>query len=263
MELRAVNLSGVNISTGGGGPSGPIVTSGLQLQLRPSSYFGGSTWTDTQGNANATLYGSPTYSSTGFFFDGTTTYGTLPSIPDVTDFGNTGSFTLEIWFRASSSGNPLGGQIMLEKWNGQSGAMYATPYAATYSLLTLQSSFGSQSPNSSGAFTFTSDMMADTWYQTVCVWNYTGSEIAGNQAYKTTAYKNTVAAPYKGNLSIFPNSPSNNFIATIARRRDASPGDSNPSWFKGNIGIIRIYNRALSQEEISQNFNGDKGIFGI
>lgn len=40
--------------------------------------------------------------------------------------------------------------------------------------------------------------------------------------------------------------------------------DNGPTWpFSGKIGIVQIYNRALSQEEIKQNFNSLRGRYGI
>jgi hypothetical protein len=34
-------------------------------------------------------------------------------------------------------------------------------------------------------------------------------------------------------------------------------------WFKGNMGIIQIYNRALSASEVLQNFNATRTRFGV
>jgi hypothetical protein len=43
-----------------------------------------------------------------------------------------------------------------------------------------------------------------------------------------------------------------------------SPGISNyPSWFKGNISNVQIYNRALAESEIKQNFEALRGRYGI
>jgi hypothetical protein len=40
-------------------------------------------------------------------------------------------------------------------------------------------------------------------------------------------------------------------------------GHTGASWFNGQIAQVQIYNRALSQAEITQNFNATKGRFGI
>jgi len=34
-------------------------------------------------------------------------------------------------------------------------------------------------------------------------------------------------------------------------------------YFKGSIGSVRVYNRALSADEILQNYNATKGRFGL
>ena len=34
-------------------------------------------------------------------------------------------------------------------------------------------------------------------------------------------------------------------------------------WFSGNVPVVRIYNRALSLTEITQNYNAQKSRFGL
>ena len=38
---------------------------------------------------------------------------------------------------------------------------------------------------------------------------------------------------------------------------------SSQEWFKGNIGIVRQYNRALTASEVLQNFNAQKSRYGL
>ena len=255
--------AGIDLNAGG---ITPVVSSGLQVQLRPSSYTGsGSTWTDTQGNANATLVGSPTYSgSYGFTFDGSTQYGTLPSIFGVTDFDNSGSYTIEIWLNGAN-GQLMAGSIPLSK-RATSGAgngnyPYVMEYTEPNNLISNYASVAS--PFQGGTNAISGNVLTNTWYQNICVWNYTGSDIGGNGADKNTAWLNGVKQTISnGNLSTF-SSPSNNDLVGIARQLGLPPTGQIPGWFKGQIGIIRIYNRALTSTEIQQNFDADKSIFGL
>jgi hypothetical protein len=244
--------------TSGGAESGPIVTSGLQVQLRPSSYSGsGTTWTDTQGNADATLVGSPSYNgTTGFTFDGSTQYGTLPSIFDKTDFDNSGSYTIEVWFNATV-GQPVISSILLSK-RANLNAQY--PYAVDYSEPANVVSNYADSGGQNATNAVSVNVLVSNWYQNICVWNYTGSDIGENGADKNTAWLNGVKqTSSNGNLSNYA-SPSNNYQVSIA---GPAQGAGGAGGFKGQIGIVRIYNRALTGAEIQQNFDADKGIFGL
>jgi hypothetical protein len=40
-------------------------------------------------------------------------------------------------------------------------------------------------------------------------------------------------------------------------------GNGDASLFNGDIAVVRVYNRALTSTEISQNFNALRGRFGI
>jgi hypothetical protein len=240
-----------------------VVTSGLQVQLRPSSYSGsGTTWTDTQGNANATMIGSPTYNgTTGFTFDGASQWGTLPSVFGTTDFDNSGSYTIEVWFRGAAEGQTMAASIVFGKHTSGTNIY---PYEMSFSPSgqTISNTAGVVTPFQGNTNGMASPVFSNVWYQSICVWNYTDSNIGGNDADKNTAWLNGVKQPTQGNLTTF-SSPSNNFQTSIARRLGLGPTGQTPGWFKGQVAIVRIYNRALTSTEIQQNFNADKGIFGL
>ena len=40
-------------------------------------------------------------------------------------------------------------------------------------------------------------------------------------------------------------------------------GGEYSQWFNGRMGIVRYYNAALTNNQISQNFNADKSIYGL
>ena len=246
-------------------PAPPVVSSGLQVQLTPSSYSGsGATWTDTQGNASATLVGSPSYSgATGFTFDGSSQYATLPSIFGKTDFDNSDGYTIEIWFRPSA-GQVMGSSILFGKrataGAGNGNYPYQMEYAEGSNLI---SNYASCVSPFQGNTVANATVLANNWYQNVCVWNYTGSSIGGNGADQNTAWINGVKqTTSNGNLSTF-SSPSNTDLVSIARQLGLPPTGQLPGWFKGEVGIVRIYNRALTSTEIQQNFDANKDTFGL
>lgn len=227
-----------------------VVSSGLQVQLTPNSYSGsGTTWTDVQGNANATLTGTPTYnSSTGFTFNGTSQYARIPSTAGVTDFTNTNNYTVEVWF------NPTAGQpnaslaTVFEKWNQNNQAAY--PYALRY----VESSGTMQFPVYDGTNNPSPTMSGFTtgnWWQAVGTWNFS-TRIA-------TPYRNGVIGTAVSLTGV--NAVSNTSQVGVAHR--ISTAGVAQFLFKGGIGVIRIYNKALTQAEIIQNFYATKGLFGL
>ena len=40
-------------------------------------------------------------------------------------------------------------------------------------------------------------------------------------------------------------------------------GGGTDEFFKGNVGFVKQYNRALSAQEVLQNYNATKGRFGL
>ena len=53
-------------------------------------------------------------------------------------------------------------------------------------------------------------------------------------------------------------------ITPIRNTNIGTTGDNvNLAFLNGKVAIARIYNRALSQAEITQNYNAQKGRFGL
>ena len=85
-----------------------IVTDGLVLALdaaNPKSYPGsGTTWYDLSGNGNhATLYNSPVWNGTYFSFDGTNSYASF-TVPTSSVYFPSASLTYEITFQEQNNG---------------------------------------------------------------------------------------------------------------------------------------------------------------
>jgi hypothetical protein len=87
-----------------------------------------------------------------------------------------------------------------------------------------------------------------TWYQSVGT--YDGSTI--------TQYTNgsSIATQTASSIATDTTQP-----IRIACRWDSQNAPTD--FFPGNIGVIRIYNRALTQTEVTQNFNATRWRYGI
>jgi hypothetical protein len=215
-------------ATGGGG----IVTSGLVMHLdagNAASYPGtGTAWTDLTGNGNnGTLTNGPTYSAAdggSIVFDGSNDY---------VDCGNAASlqvstYTLEIWFKATSANSGYRGLLVKQ---------------LAYGLFLLNNTLGSYDWPST-AFLSTGINAGDgVWRQAVLTMTAGGSR---------TIYVNA-ASIISGTGSV-----SNQ---TVPVTIGGEPGGLQYS--QSNIAISRIYNRALSAAEITQNFDAQKARFGL
>lgn len=228
------------------------VTQYLQVSLTPDSYPGsGTTWTDSISGASATLTGSPTYDSqTGFTFDGTTSqYARMPSVDGETNFSNTAQYSVELWFNPAA-GQPSGTLATLfEKWNStnQSRYPYVFRYGENTSTVNIAAYDGVNGPTAS-----VPGVTTGSWYQLVVVFDFVADTM--------TPYLNGVAAGSPVSLAAL-NQVSNTSQVGIAHRIGTT--GTAEFMYKGSIGIIRIYSQALSSADVAQNFNADRGRYGL
>jgi hypothetical protein len=226
-----------------------IVTSGLTLNLdagfSPSfatipSNANSSTvtpWYDLSGNGNnGTLTNGPTYSSIGggsIVFDGVDDYVSCGNVL----FNNVSAVTISIWVNIQTFTN---GNTIISKGAQAEGSN--TTFAA---WIISSSGIRNRFYNSTGTsgLVDTGTLSQNTWYN--LTWTYNGSAI--------TVYTNSIigetaalSSPLKTNTNPL----------SIAR-----------SIYGNNTQMIcsgtQIYNRALSQAEITQNYNATKGRFGL
>jgi hypothetical protein len=236
-----------------------IVTDGLVLNLdagNTASYPGsGTTWTDISGNGNnGTLTNGPTYSSA----NGGSIV--LDGVDDRVSFVNgtsviTTNLTIDIIIAVpnplfSQSGFYFAGIIGLygdnnyyRECNVQIGNTDNLPSPSTFGAVVqfLNSAGNTLNAISFGTFSFSTVPINLTYTQT------------GNTA---TTYVN------------------GNFVATSSITKYTRPGDTNLEmgwvnnaanygYYRGNIFSTKIYNRALSATEVSQNYEALRGRFGI
>jgi hypothetical protein len=220
-----------------------IVTSGLVLCLdagNTKSYPGsGTAWTDLSGSGyNGTLTNGPTFSNTnggGIVLDGTNDY------VDTTLTGVINDVTVECWFNGTKTarnhlwnfGNtatdtPPGNNLMCDLNDG-------------YDLWVFWNSGGTNRVryNITGNFTdSTNRSLVFTHTGTTNKVYSNGVELVITESGGTQSFSNVNAA---GSFNL---------------------GGS--SWtFGGTIFLARVYNRALSAAEVSQNYNALRGRYGI
>ena len=231
-------------------------TSNLTLYYNPAlteSYSGsGNAINDLAGNGTtATLYNSPAYNAaTGFAFNGTNQYATIPSVAGVTNFTNTQQYSVEIWFRPSNGQVNAGEAELLEKWNLNNESRY--PFVFRYNEST-SSLFVACYDGPNFKSVTASGFPVNTWKQAVGVFDFVTNTL--------TMYRDGVAV---GTTSISGmGQVSNTSPITIGTRLNTGGTTSPGIMYKGNVGIIRMYNKPLTAAEVLNNFNITKGTYGL
>ena len=209
-----------------------IVTSGLVLNLDAgwyNSYSGTTTWFDIKGGYNGTLINGPTFnggSQGAIVFDGSDDYVNLGSIAQIAP--GTGDFTIEFWI------NPT-------NWSNTYMPLLTTTVTNGIWIGKVENNFALRTYN-------VADDLQSTTFPTPGVWTNVMIQRSGNIA---TIYYNTI--------SIVSGTVTRNYAqgtTEIAR-------DGVTSVFNGKISTVKYYNRALSPQEILQNYNAQKSRFGF
>lgn len=223
-------------------------TTGLILYYNPAnpvSYPGFGTTVNSVA-AGTNLSGSMsnlTYTSPAFNFNGTSSQ--ISVADNALLEPGTGDWTMEAWVNYSVVG--LGTENIISKTDNG-----GTASAWSYGLRTVASGStymeignGTTSVTSPG-YTVTTN----TWYQIVGVWTniaantielYVNGASQGSNSHAFTSVKNAGFPMYIGSYN----------------------GGEFSQWFNGKIGIVRIYNTALTSAEVLQNYNADRSFYGI
>ena len=219
--------------------TGPdIVTDGLVLALdagSKKSYPGsGTTVYDLSGYGNnGTMVNNVYHNGSAFVFDGNIDYITCGSDTslDITD-----AITLTAWVNANSiaaNGHVIG--------KAQYGNGYILHHDAVYEG---PSGGGFQTTNvDNEAFEWGQNITINKWYY-VC-YTYDGSTERG--------YYNDTLINSKSN----PGSISSNAAS------DLKIGMNSSDCWNGQIAIVNIYNKALTAQEVLQNYNATKSRFNL
>jgi hypothetical protein len=223
-----------------------VVPNGLVFNVDPGNFYTFPKYTspilELKQNATGSMGGNMAYSSLAggtFISDGNSDY---------VDFGKTpanfptGDISVFVWIRASTLNN--GWNIFLTKWftdvSGTGG--YSDFHYAIYPSggLYYQNLYTTTQSNLFGA----TALSTNTWYQV-------GFTIGG------------------GNMQMYLNGATDGALRANSRTNYTQSnlwlGDARTSvgGFIGNIGSVAIYNRAITADEVFQNFNATKHKYGL
>jgi len=219
-----------------------IIRDGLVLNLdagNSSSYPGtGSTWTDLSGNNNhGTLENGPTYSSANggsIVFDGVN--DRVSAFP--TQISGTGSKTISLWIKINTTSRTgLAGTRSLSEWGwgftvNRNGTGTLAFYDTRGSDLNVAAGLGT-----------------NIWYNVSVT--YDNSRIV-------TLYVNGLQVGISSTPFAALNASTFN---GVIGNEDEYESFTHP--FKGNIAQVAIYNRALTANEVLNNYNALKSRFGL
>ena len=189
--------------------------------------------TDRHGNADSA-----------YEFDGQSNYISIADSPQV-DFARTQDFAIMVWLQvaAEQPSNTIGDNDIIEKWND---GKTSYPYVIRYHNAT------SQWPGTIGVNRYDGTNSASLLTKTLF-----NDEQFHHLAYVKTG--DTLQLYVDGKLEAqrkdtITGETTNNSPLFLGRRGT----DAMPNFFKGNIDELFIYNRALTESEIQQLYNGTK-----
>ena len=229
--------------------SNSVVTSNLVAYYDPgliASYPGtGTTINNVSGAAPNGAMSNITYTDPYFTYNGSSS---TVSIADaaVLEPGS-GSWTMEAWFNVSSAATS---GVILGKFD-DGGLAQDVSYSIRYSTgRSLFAQFSNGAPATfvnSSTYTFS----FNTWYQAVYVWTNTVET-------KTidTYINGTLIGTVNHTFTSLLNAPNPLYLGSYN-------GGEFPQWVNGRIGIVRLYNTALSGAQVLQNYDANRTLYGI
>jgi hypothetical protein len=221
-------------------PVPPIVTNGLIFHVDAASYTGGSTLPDLSGNGNTvTMINSPTYSSNNGGYIQLTTSQHLRT--EASRVNVVRPLTAEIWVYMESTN-----RFSLMHKDSQysidikdTGNSYAYADGSTWSYAT----YGTRSAAGIGT--------RNVWKQIV----YTKDSSNTVRVYVNGVLQDTRT----GFGSSFSNNTNPLWLTGYGGSTSSLPSPG----MQGRFAIARMYNRQISDAEVSQNFNATKARFGL
>jgi hypothetical protein len=254
------------------GNNGPkIVTDGLVLYLdaadrKSLSGSGATAWNDLSGRSNNfTLYNSPTFNSSyggELRFDGTNDYARNRNNSIINNIAANG--TVEIWYRTYDG--VLGGLnysrlISVANDTGTGSDSTSTQGTnndySTFFCLARNNGANYYSlwyNNSAIAFGGTTTYADDIYRQLIFSWSSTST---------ATTFRHYINTVSQTSASYGRNNYSGANNITLAMNCLGAISNTSTETNKGAYSIVRLYSKTLSQAEITQNFNAQRGRFNI
>ena len=233
---------------GGGGGGGPAVTSGLVLQLdagNVSSYPGsGTTWSDVGGAYSGVLTNGAAYSSDDggvIRLDGTNDYVNIGDHSSLrAPIGS--AITIQMWAKISSATD----------WDGLFSKQYGAASYDGFSLVTgnnnkLQLNMNGGGVNGIYESGSNNVWTTNTWYLFTAIVHFGGN---------SKVYVNTSKVIDANNAE--SNMPSPDAPLRIGQGIQDSAG--HPAM---DVGQFYFYNKALTEQEITDNYNATKSRYGL
>lgn len=222
-----------------------IVTSNLVAWYDPSSsasYPG--TGTTIYNLASSSLNGTMsniTYTNPYFAYNGTSSQINIADAAALEP--GSGDWTMEAWVYLSSG---TGSKVVLGKFDPGGGSQ-----DVSYSIRIQGAGIYSQIGNGSTVVdTALYTLPLNTWTQVVYVWK----NVATNslEAYVNGVSQGSVSHSFSSIL----NTSANLYIGSYN-------GGEYSQWMNGRIGVTRLYNTALTAAQVLQNYNADRGTYGL
>ena len=157
------------------------------------------------------------------------------------------NWTMEAWFKTNITS---GSQVVLGKFSGGDGneVSYSIRIGGSNLFCQIGNGLGSTlNTHYSNSTNYT--ITAGTWYQVVYVYSNSGDTL---KTYINGSLVSSVASTI-GNLL---NNSANLYLGSFNNGQFSQ-------WFNGQMGIVRIYNSALSDSDVSKNFEADRDIYEI
>lgn len=231
-----------------------LVTDGLVFHMDAANsrcYSGtGLTAFGLVGGIGGTLVGGVGFTSANsgsFFFDGSNDYIQLIK-PNITN-----STTISLWINQQAIDSD---KTLINNENDSTGIgnfhlFFDTLENFSGRTNTYSINFFDNNGTSSSRLAFeTNSYSLNNWI------NFTITFVS-NSATGIRGYKNSIESNFSGVSSVGINDISATSDFKLGKRTI-----SDPRYFNGNISQIQIYNRALTQQEIQQNFDATKGRYG-
>jgi hypothetical protein len=222
-----------------------ITTSNLVLWYDPSfatSYPGSGTIITNL--ANTSLPGTlsnVTYTNPYFSYNGSSSQVTIADNALLEP--GSGDWTIEVWVNQTIA---TGSQVILGKFD-PGGLSADVSYAVRVIGGNVRADFGN---GTTAMNTANYALPANTWTQLVYVFN----NVANNNV---ITYVNGVQqATTTHSFASILNTTANLYLGSY------NNGEYN-QWFNGRIGVTRLYSAALSTADVLQNYNADKGKYGL
>lgn len=227
-----------------------IVTSNLIFHVdagNTNSYPGsGTTWSDLSGNNyNATLVSSPAFNSNGYFtFDGSTDYATLGNISAL-DLGNGNDITVSVWLKTNSAVS----KALISKYQTdtvEGGWLINLLNTGVVNTILKNSGGTSVAKNSVGTVNNN-------------VWREISVIFRGTTGTGTSIY---IDGSFDSDSDTLTGTRVNNSRALLIGGVH-TPTNVINAQYSGDIAIVKIYNTALTSQQMLQNYNATKGRFGL